>query len=74
MDKINFVYFDNVWDKKLYLFYDQVWSIEKSQRNFGKTYLEQKFNLTENDLVISVGIDEILTREGIEYIKNHPPK
>ena len=74
MDKIEFAYFDNVCDTKLYPFDGKVWCMDKSQRNFGKTYLEQKYNLTENDLIISVDIDEILTREGIEYIKNHPPK
>ena len=73
MDKIEFAYFDNVCDRKLYPFNDIIWCNEKCQRNYAKTYLEENYNLTDKDLIIAVDIDEILTREGIEYIKNHPP-
>ena len=51
-----------------------VWCIDKSQRNYAKYYLEQHYNPTKNDLIIAVDIDEILTRKGIRYIKEHPPK
>ena len=74
MDKIEFIHFDNICDRNLYPYDGMVWCIDKSQRNYAKYYLEQHYNLTENDLIIAVDIDEILTREGIEYIMNHPPK
>ena len=47
--------------------------MERSQRDYTIPYMESKYNLTEKDLIISVDIDEILTREGIQYIKKHPP-
>ena len=40
-----------------------------SQRDYAKNYIEENYNPTEKDLLIVVDIDEILTREGIEYIK-----
>ena len=73
MDKIEFIHFDNICDRNLYPDDEIVWCIEKSQRDYPKYYLEQNYNLNENDLIIFVDIDEILTREGIEYILDHPP-
>ena len=74
IDKIDFAYFNNICDRSLYPSDNMVWCLEKSQRNYAKTYIEQKYNLNENDLIIAVDSDEILTREGIQYIKDHPPK
>ena len=74
MDKIDFAQFDNICDRNLYPYDGMVWCIDKSQRNYAKYYLEQHYNPTENDLIIAVDIDEILTRKGIRYIKKHPPK
>jgi hypothetical protein len=74
MVKIEFIHFDNICNKKLYRNNNNIWCFNRSQRDYPKYYLEQNYNLTENDLIIAVDIDEILTREGIEYIMNHPPK
>ena len=73
MDKIEFIHFDNICDRNLYPYDEIVWCTEQSQRDYPKYYLEQNYNLNENDLIIFVDIDEILTREGIEYILDHPP-
>jgi hypothetical protein len=35
--------------------------------------LKKNYNHTGNDLLIVVGIDEIFSREGLEYIINNPP-
>ena len=74
MNKVDIVYFDNICNKKLYPYANLIWCLEKSQRDYAVPYIESKYNPTENDLIISVDIDEILTREGINYIKKHPPK
>ena len=73
MDKVDIVNFNNICNKKEYPKDEAHWCREKSQRDYAKTYIEEKYNPTENDLLIIVDIDEILTREGIEYIKKHPP-
>ena len=74
MDKIEFIHFDNICDRNLYPYDEIVWCTEQSQRDYPKYYLEQNYNLNENDLIIVVDIDEILTREGIEYILEYPLK
>ena len=73
MDKIDIVIFDNICNKEAYPEAQIHWCREKSQRDYAKTYIEGKYNPTENDLLIVTDIDEILTREGIEYIKKNPP-
>ena len=72
-DKIDIVYFNNVCNRDLYSGDYLNWCIEKSQRDYTKIYIESKYNPTEKDLLIVVDMDEILTREGIQYIKKHPP-
>ena len=72
-DKIDIVYFDNKCNKELYPNVDLIWCIEKCQRDYTKIYIESKYNPNEKDLLIVVDMDEILTREGIKYIKKHPP-
>ena len=74
MNKIDIVFFNNICNRNEYPTDDLNWCIEKSQRDYAKKYIEDNYNPTENDLFIVVDIDEILTREGIEYIKNNPPK
>jgi beta-1,4-mannosyl-glycoprotein beta-1,4-N-acetylglucosaminyltransferase len=73
MDKIDIVYFNNICNKKQYSIFNSIWCHEASQRDYAKTYIEENYNPTENDLLIVVDIDEILTREGINYIKKNPP-
>ena len=73
MDKVDIVSFDNLCNAKVYQKENKVWCIENSQRDYAKTYIEQKYHPTESDLLIVVDIDEILTKEGIEYIKKNPP-
>ena len=73
MDKVDIVSFDNLCNAKVYQKKNKVWCIENSQRDYAKTYIEQKYHPTESDLLIVVDIDEILTKEGIEYIKKNPP-
>ena len=72
-DKIDIVYFDNVCNRDLYPGTDLIWCMEKCQRDYSKIYIESKYNPTQKDLLIIVDMDEILTREGIQYIKKHPP-
>jgi len=74
MDKVDIVYFDNICNTKEYGNGSLIWCIETSQRDYSKNYIEKNYNPTEKDLLIVVNIDEILTREGIEYIKRHLPK
>ena len=73
MDKIDIVNFDNICNTEAYPEAQIHWCREKSQRDYAKTYIEEKYNPTEKDLLIVTDIDEILTREGIEYIKKNPP-
>ena len=74
MDKVDIVFFDNLCNAKVYPKRNNVWCIENNQRDYAKTYIEKIYHPTESDLLIVVDIDEILTREGIEYIKKNPPK
>jgi len=73
MNKVDIVNFDNICNKNKYPKVNYVWCIEKSQRDYAKFFIEKNYNPSENDLLIVVDIDEILTREGIEYIRNNPP-
>ena len=73
MNKVDFVFFNNICNRNDYPTDNLIWCIEKSQRDYAKKYIEDNYNPTENDLFIVVDIDEILTREGIEYIKKYPP-
>ena len=45
-----------------------------SQRDFAQYYIEKKYNPTQNDLFIITDLDELFTREGIEYIIKNPLK
>ena len=74
MNKIDIIYFNNICNKKEYPENNDVWCFEKSQRDYAKHFIEEHYNPTRNDLFVVVDIDEILTREGIEYIKKNPPK
>ena len=73
MDKVDIVYFNNICNRKEYGNTKLIWCIEASQRDYAKNYIEENYNPTENDLLIITDIDEILTREGIKYIIQHPP-
>ena len=73
-NKVDIVTFDNICNMKEYYSQNYNWCIEMSQRDFAKTFIEQKYNPTRLDLLIVVDIDEILTREGIEYIRKNPPR
>jgi len=74
MNKVDIVYFNNICNKKAYFSFNPVWCFEKSQRDYAKNYIEEHYNPTEDDLIVVVDIDEIFTREGIEYVKKNPPK
>ena len=74
MDKIDIVNFDNICHKNVSSVRELIWCREESQRDYAKTFIEEKYNPTEKDLLIVVDIDEILTREAIKYIKENPPK
>ena len=73
MNKIDIVNFNNICNRNEYQDSNNIWCIEKSQRDYAKLFIEKNYDPTENDLLIVVDIDEILTREGIEYIRNNPP-
>ena len=36
--------------------------------------MEEHYNPNEDDLIVVVDVDEIFTREGIQYVKENPPK
>ena len=72
-DKVNIVYFNNICNRREYPNDNNNWCIEKSQRDYAKYFIEENFNPTEKDLLIVVDVDEILTKEGIKYIKKNPP-
>ena len=74
LKKIDIVNFNNICNRKEYPFDNQFWCLEKSQRDYAKTFIEEYYNPTENDLIVIVDLDEILTRKGIKYIKKYPPK
>ena len=73
MDKIAIANFDNICNGKEYPSDNLPWCLEKSQRDYAKTFIEKHYSIKEDDLLIVVDIDEILTREGIQYIKKNPP-
>ena len=72
-NKIDLVNFNNICNRKEYPNDDYKWCIEKSQRDYAKTYIEEHYKPSEKDLLIVVDIDEILTREGIAFIRSNPP-
>ena len=74
MNKVEIVYYNNICNKKEYPEKDLIWCNELSQRDYAKIFIEENFSPTEKDLLIIADIDEILTREGIKYIKKNPPK
>ena len=73
MKKIDIVNFNNICNRKEYPTYDKIWCFEQSQRDYAKIFIEEKYKPTEKDILIVVDLDEILTREGIKYIKRNPP-
>ena len=73
-NKMDVVYFDNICNRELYYSSHLVWCLEQSQRDYAKYYIEQHYNPTENDFIIIVDIDEIITREGFEYIEKNLPQ
>ena len=73
LKKVDFIYFNNICNRKEYPREDNLWCIEKSQRDYAKTFIEEHYNPTDKDLLIVVDMDEILTREGILYIRRNPP-
>ena len=73
-NKIDIIFFNNICNRKEYPSEDLIWCIEMSQRDYAKTFIEEYYNPTEEDLLLVVDLDEILTREGIKYIRNNPPK
>ena len=74
MNKVDIVIFNNICNRKAYPKFNSVWCFEKSQRDYAKNYIEEHYNPTEDDLIAVVDIDEIFTREGIEYVKKNPPQ
>ena len=74
MNKIDIVNFNNICNKKEYPSRNSLWCFEKSQRDYAKIFIEENYNPTEDDLIVVVDIDEIFTREGIQYVKKNPPK
>ena len=74
MNKVDIVYFNNICNKKEYPLENKIWCFENSQRDYAKTFIEKHYDPTEDDLLVVVDIDEIFTREGIEYVRKNPPK
>jgi hypothetical protein len=74
MNKVDIVNFNNICNKKEYPSDNLFWCFEYSQRDYAKTFIEDHYSPTEDDLLVIVDIDEIFTREGIEYVKKNPPK
>ena len=74
MDKIDIIYYNDGCNKNEYPNIGEIWCTEMCQRDYAKIYIKKNYNVTEEDLLIVVDIDEILTREGIKYIIQNPPK
>ena len=47
--------------------------MENRQRDFAKNFIRQKYNLANEDILIFIDIDEILTVERINFIRNNSP-
>ena len=73
MNKVDIANFNNICNREEYPSDNLFWCLEKSQRDYAKTFIEKKYNPTEDDLLIIADIDEIFTREGIEYVIKNPP-
>ena len=63
MNKIDIANFDNICNRKLYPGTPLPRCLERSQRDYVLPYIESKYNPTEKDLLISVDLDEILTKK-----------
>ena len=74
MKKVDIIYFNQICNKREYPSDNHIWCFEKSQRDYAKTYIEEHYAPTEDDLFIVGDIDEIMTREGIQYVIKNPPK
>ena len=74
LNKVDIVKFNNICNKKEYPSYNPIWCFENSQRDYAKTFIEEHYDPTEDDLLVVVDIDEIFTREGIKYVRKNPPK
>ena len=74
MNKVDIVNFNNICNRKEYPSTNRIWCFENSQRDYAKNFIEENYHPTEEDLIIVVDVDEIFTREGIEYVKKNPPK
>ena len=72
--KIHIVYPSILCNNETYPYEDKSWCIEKTQRDYAILYIEEHFQPTENDIILVSDVDEIWTRDGVEFIKNHPPK
>ena len=71
-DKIILVPFDGSCDRKKH-WGTSHWCREKTQRDFGIKFIENNFNPTRDDIVIVSDVDEILTRNALRYVIEHPP-
>lgn len=64
----------NLCYKDVYINADEIWRREKSERDYALTFLEENFQLTNDDIILVSDVDEIFTREGLVYIKQNPPE
>ena len=69
MNKIDIAIFNNICNKTEHPLDNAFWCFEKSQRDYAKTFIEEHYAPTEDDLLVIVDIDEIFTREGIKYVR-----
>ena len=74
MDKVDIVYTDYICNEKDYPNDHSFFCFENSQRDYAKIYIEEHYNPTEEDLLIITDLDEIITKEGIEYVMENPPR
>ena len=73
MKKVDIVNCSRICNRKEYPREKLAHCFEKSQRDYAKTFIEEHYNPTKDDLLIVVDIDEIFTKEGIEYVMKNPP-
>ena len=71
-DKIRLVPFDGICDRKKFRG-NKNWCREKTQRDFGISYIEKHFKPTNDDIIIVSDVDEILTRPGLRFSIENPP-
>lgn len=72
-DKIEIVYAPHICDSTRYYSDKDNWCKEKTQRDYGLTYIEMNHNPGPDDIILVSDADEIFTRDAVERFKRDKP-